>query len=285
MQYSWQSLYVCVTKRLSHIEEANELAKMLITELSGLPMLEWKFEKCTVPLFKVEQVLNATQRIALNEPIQYVLGYAYFYHLKLKVTSDTLIPRPETEELVALAIERVPHTRYVVDFCTGSGCIALALGSQLENARVIGTDYKESTVAVAIENAKKLGLESRISFVCNDLFDSFDSFPNLPFKPDLIVSNPPYITEKERAQMKQNVLDFEPHDALFVNHPDPLFFYLRILNFASLFAAPNCVVLFEVNPTYASHLAAYARDFKMTATVIKDISGKDRFVCFETLPE
>jgi release factor glutamine methyltransferase len=280
IQYSWQSLYVKVTKRLAHLEEANELAKMLITELSGLSMLEWKFEKSILPQFKVQQVLNASERIALNEPIQYVLGYAYFYYLKLKVTSDTLIPRPETEELVALATQRVPYANTIVDFCTGSGCIALALASQLENAQVIGTDYKESTLAVAIENAKNLGLESRVSFVCNDLFDSL---PKLPFKPDFIVSNPPYITENERAEMKQNVLDFEPHDALFVNHTDPLFFYLRILNFASLFAAPNCVILFEVNPAYASRLCEYARDFKMSASVIVDISGKDRFVCFENL--
>lgn len=189
-------------------------------------------------------------RLLAHEPIQYIIGEARWYGMKFIVDRSTLIPRPETEQLVDLVVAEAADATdlRVLDLCTGSGCIAIALARNLRFATVEAVDISKDALDVARRNASSL--RAKVDFRHADVLamkPDPDSF-------DIIVSNPPYIAEHERASMSANVLDYEPHTALFVPDSDPLRFYTAIARYAMTALKPGGWLYFEINPLYAEGL-------------------------------
>ena len=221
-------------------------------------------------------------RLKAQEPVQYIIGETEFYGRKFKVTPDTLIPRPETEELVQLVVSSWPlavgsvaqSPISVLDLGTGSGCIAISLACELPNAQVYAYDISEKVLKIAKENANRNNV--------NVIFEQLDilNFPPSSFPPfSIIVSNPPYVMNAEKSEMEQNVLDYEPHLALFVEDSNPLIFYKAIADFAfkNLITKGLCVV--EINQAFGLETAElfWNQGFRYVE-VVKDMFGKDRMV-------
>ncbi|MDE5552588.1 MAG: peptide chain release factor N(5)-glutamine methyltransferase [Muribaculaceae bacterium] len=226
-------------------------------------------------LSRLENILHRLDR---HEPLQYILGQARFYGMDFTVNPSVLIPRPETEELVDIIVgnNRERKDLRVLDVGTGSGCIAIALARHLPFARVTAIDISPEALDVARENARRL--KTGITFIQADILaiakegQPADSF-------DIIVSNPPYIARSEAADMDSNVLDYEPHTALFVPDDDPLLYYTPIADIARRTLSEGGQLYFEINPRYAEDIVAMLADKGFTdITVCEDISHRPRFV-------
>lgn len=220
---------------------------------------------------EVERILT---RLLQHEPIQYITGEARFHGLELYVTPDVLIPRPETAELVDIIADDAGEREdlKVLDIATGSGCIAIALARTLRFPEITALDISPEALRVAEKNAKDL--KTNVKFICADIFTWTDKGVF-----DIIVSNPPYIDESEKASMDRNVLDFEPHRALFVPDDDPLRFYIRITELSKKLLIRGGRLYFEINPCHAAELAGFISGCGFTdIEVIKDSCGKDRFI-------
>lgn len=215
-------------------------------------------------------------RLAANEPLQYILGEADFLGLKFKVSPAVLIPRPETEELVDLIIRenKSKSPLEILDIGCGSGCIPIALKKSIPQSKVTSIDISAAAIEIAKQNASVINAD--VFFLEQDVFaDSL--FKLTPV--DLIVSNPPYITDAEKSLMHANVKEHEPALALFVPNSDPLKFYNRIFQFAQSHLKPNGMIYFEVNPLYADDLVKKALQLKFSSAVLcPDLSGKNRFL-------
>ena len=249
-------LYTYIKQKLiaaSYAEaEASALARWILEEEFGFSTLELYAGKDTdFPMEKRKRLNDILVRLARFEPIQYIIGKTEFCGLTLKVSSDVLIPRPETAELVDWIVSDCPQSGLrVLDIGTGSGCIAITLAERMVEAEVSAWDISERALAVARENA--LHNNVRIAFSCMDVFNE----PTGTSVFDIIVSNPPYITESERAEMERNVLDYEPETALFVPDTDPLRFYRRIAHIGNQMLKPGGKLFFEINRAYGSETAA-----------------------------
>ncbi|MEG2513888.1 MAG: peptide chain release factor N(5)-glutamine methyltransferase, partial [Bacteroidaceae bacterium] len=211
-------------------------------------------------------------RLQKHEPIQYIIGSTIFYGLKLKVDRNVLIPRPETAELVEMIIEEnAERTLKIVDIGTGSGCIALSLSAHLPLAEVSAWDISEGALQLAKQNAETLSL--KVHFEQRDALN----LPVIKEKYDVIVSNPPYVRESEKAEMETNVLDWEPALALFVSDEDPLLFYRKIAEFGKQSLLPNGTIYFEINQTFGQQTKEMMEQLGYTQVeIIKDMFGKDR---------
>lgn len=249
-------LYIYIKQKLiaaSYAEtEASALARWILEEEFGFSTLEFYAGKDTdFPMEKRNRLNDILVRLARFEPIQYIIGKTEFCGLTLKVSSDVLIPRPETAELVDWIVSDCPQSGLrVLDIGTGSGCIAITLAERMVEAEVSAWDISERALAVARENA--LHNNVRIAFSCMDVFNEPTDISVF----DIIVSNPPYITESERAEMERNVLDYEPETALFVPDTDPLRFYRRIAHIGNQMLKPGGKLFFEINRAYGSETAA-----------------------------
>lgn len=216
------------------------------------------------------------ERLKKFEPIQYILGEAEFYGLKIKVSPAVLIPRPETEELVNYVLEKNPKPDVrILDIGTGSGCIALALKQQLKEAEVKGVDISDAALEFARENARINQLQ--VEFIQADVLRwekcSWGKY-------NIIVSNPPYIRESEKFQMNKNVLDFEPGEALFVSDNNPLIFYRRISEFAIKNLDDNGFLFFEINENMAVEMNDLFKSFGFkNIELLNDINDKKRMIC------
>lgn len=222
---------------------------------------------------KIEKIVD---RLVKGEPIQYIFGETRFYGMDIKVTPDTLIPRPETEELVDLIVKRWGgrNDLKVLDICTGSGCIALSLARNLPFSDVEGIDLSEAALNVARENSRIL--KAKVDFEEGDALNLDASIGN---GYDVIVSNPPYVLESEKAAMDKNVLDYEPHMALFVPDDDPVKFYISIAGFASAALRPGGMLYFEINPLEVDYLRKIGDDVQWSdCEFVRDISGRERFM-------
>jgi release factor glutamine methyltransferase len=222
------------------------------------------------------RVKEVVERLKNGEPVQYVLGKAEFCGMNLKVNPGVLIPRPETEEMVQwLVTSTIRLPEKILDIGTGSGCIALALKKAFPEARVSGCDISEQALSVARENAALHRLE--IHFFVSDIL-RWSGKENW-VKQDLIVSNPPYITLVEKKCMVSNVLDFEPHLALFVPDEDPLLFYRNIAEFSLLWLKPGGRLVFEINELYGSEVVRLLRENGFFGIELrKDLRGKERMI-------
>lgn len=222
----------------------------------------------------VEKVDGITQRLLADEPIQYIFESTYWHGLTLKVSPDVLIPRPETSELVDVIERENPQSDLaVLDLCTGSGCIAVALALSLKFAQVMGVDISEKALEIAKENAKTY--RKKIEFIQADVLKEM-AFPDEEF--DIIVSNPPYIADSEAAEMPANVLEHEPHIALFVPDTDPLRFYRAIASSAKKKLKDGGRLYFEINPVYSAELQSMLADNGWNRIrVERDMYGRERF--------
>lgn len=216
---------------------------------------------------------RTVERLKNSEPIQYVTGKADFYGLRFRVEPGVLIPRPETEELVDLILKENPVAVRILDIGTGSGCIALALGHHLPEARVDAWDISEKALRIAHSNADDLKINVNFSLV--DVL-SVDPVKN---QYDVIVSNPPYITEKEKAVMEKNVLEWEPDLALFVSDADPLLFYRRIAELGREMLVADGKLYFEINQQYGEETVDLLNSLGYkNIRLIKDLFENNRIV-------
>lgn len=259
------------------VSEIEGFRRIIFEAVCGLNFSEQilkKQEKITKNEF--EKIKEIVSRLKNFEPVQYILGETDFYGLKLLVNPSVLIPRPETEELVDWIVKsNLPENCAILDIGTGSGCIAIALKSQLENARVAGIDISENALKVARQNAIHNSLE--VDFFQADILKwELSGWQNF----DVIVSNPPYVRESEKQQMQANVLNFEPANALFVSDDDPLVFYNSIAEFAQKHLKIDGWLFFEINENLGAGMTEMLLVSGFSEIEIrKDINGKNRMIC------
>jgi len=212
---------------------------------------------------------NIISDLKQNIPIQYILGEADFYDLKFKVNSSTLIPRGETEELVQYIL--LHDFISVLEIGTGSGCIAVSIAKN-SNSKITAIDNSIEALEIAKSNAILNSV--KINFVLSDVFNFSDTK-----KYDLIVSNPPYVLESEKKLMDKNVLDYEPHNALFVSDNDPLVYYKEITKIATNNLNKNGLLFFEINENYSKQIIELLSNLNFVDIELKkDINGRDRII-------
>lgn len=217
-------------------------------------------------IISLENIINDIKQ---NIPIQYILGEAHFYDLKFKVNSSTLIPRGETEELVQYIL--LHDFISVLEIGTGSGCIAVSIAKN-SNAKITAIDNSIGALEIAKSNAVLNSVE--INFQLRDVFNFSDIK-----KYDLIVSNPPYVLESEKKLMDKNVLDYEPHNALFVSDNDPLAYYKEIAKIATNNLNKNGLLFFEINEKYSNQIIELLSNLNFVDIELKkDINGRDRII-------
>ena len=276
MRESISQLYKFTLRTLSDKfdkREAENIARIIfedalyITDVNADNMLH---EEKTILLDQ------ALERIDMDEPIQYVVEKAHFYGYEFYVNDHVLIPRPETEELVFEILKYykpLNENKEILEIGTGSGCIPISIKKKWPAANITSIDISEKALEVAKINATQIEVE--INFKCIDFLDEskWSSLPNY----DCIISNPPYIPENEKSKMHDNVLDFEPHLALFVSDQEPLIFYKKIKSFAGKHLNPNGTIFLECNEFNVLEVAAlFQTDYKVE--VLKDMQGKERMI-------
>lgn len=238
--------------------ESRWMVRIIMEQLKGYTPVDIAIKANDEVSEYIAGKVNAiVDRLLRDEPIQYIFSQAMFYGMKMKVTPAVLIPRPETEELVDMIVKRWGNQSdlRVLDACTGSGCIAIALARNLPFSRVDAFDVSNDALEIAQENGKTF--RTKIDFYQADALNL--KIPDSPLY-DIIVSNPPYIAEHERKAMEANVLDHEPHLALFVPDTNPLEFYHAINSYALKALKPGGMIYFEINPLYADRLVRDMRD-------------------------
>jgi release factor glutamine methyltransferase len=256
--------------------ESQNIAAILmehITDLSATQRLIAQTDNLTS-----SQIISVEQSIAQllqHKPIQQIVGYTWFAGNKFFVDENVLIPRPETDELVEHILnEHQNQAISIIDIGTGSGCIAISLKHKLPQATVTAVDVSNKALAIAAKNASHIG--SDVNFLHLDFLDE-SNWNQLPTF-DIIVSNPPYIKELEKAQMQNNVLLHEPHLALFVPNDNALIFYEKIALFAKTHLNPNGSIWLEINEALGKETAAVFIDNGFNAQIILDMQGKERII-------
>lgn len=270
-----RTIFNQVTKELTPIygkEEADSLAFLLLESMAGLSKADILLEKSIDPLKLNTEINGVLKRLKKYEPLQYILGKADFYGIELLVNKSVLIPRQETEELVDWIIKAKHELTTILDIGTGSGCIAIALASYLSDVGVSAWDVSEEALKMAKENSRRQG--TRVTF------QQVDILGDVPVETfDLIVSNPPYIREKEKSSMLQNVLDYEPEKALFVSDQDPLLFYKAINRQSKKLLRSGGWLYYEINETFGREVVKSLEDQAfMDIEIRRDINGKDRMI-------
>lgn len=262
--------------------EAKSMAVRLLSHYLEVPEYCYLSEPDRNISAEKQQTLDdALAELLKWRPLQYVLGFAEFGGRQFKVREGVLIPRPETEELFGLIIDDLSEKELdegqqfnILDICTGSGCLAWSLAAELPGAQLFGCDISDEALRIACKQ-KVVNTEGT---VCRPVFFWADLLgvppAGLP-QFDLIVSNPPYVLESERSQMRSNVLDYEPAMALFVPDEDPLRFFRALHSWAGALLREGGICYFEINERFGDEVAAL---FGPDAIVLKDINGRDRFV-------
>ncbi len=264
--------------KLIYVEnEASNITKMVFESLANIS----RADVLRNPEMEIEANTFSSLNQALNQllnhqPIQYVLGEAWFYHLKFKVSDAVLIPRPETEELVEIAIQHLKqkNQKKLLDIGTGSGCIPISLKKNIPEINITSVDLSTKAIEIASENADNHQI--KIYFKVLDFLDE-NSWQNLDAY-DVIISNPPYIPNVEIQSMDKHVTEFEPHLALFVPDEDPLIFYKAILRFAKNHLNKNGNIFLETHENFADEVCSLFKDAGYEATVKNDLFDKPRMV-------
>ena len=254
--------------------EIKALTRIIATELLGVSQMAF-YLKDDITLTAGQQTLldNAIERLKKQEPIQYILGYCDFCGLRFKVTPATLIPRPETSELVEWIASEAIGKESILDIGTGSGCIAVSLAHKMPQSKVTAWDISHEALAIATENCKANG--------CTVEFEEVDilAYQHTGEQFDIIVSNPPYIKENEKSAMHSNVLDWEPHTALFVPDSDPLLFYRTIAEKGLTLLRPGGSLYFEINRAHGKETMEMLESLGYTSIELrKDFAENDRMI-------
>lgn len=278
-------------------KEARSIVLMLCEAVLGTE----NYTHIVEPEFKIDdkklpELEAAMERLKKMEPVQYVLGHTEFYGRTFKVDPAVLIPRPETELLCRDAIKlgmrvfrmRSPYGKNaepvrILDLCTGSGCIAWTMALSIPGSRVTAVDISDAALEVAAGQDFASELKSketfRPEFIKADVLDSEQEIELGPF--DMVLSNPPYIMESEKEDMRRNVLEYEPESALFVPDDDPLLFYRAIARWSQRFMSPDGVGLSEVNESLARQTETVFKAAGYAHTeIVRDISDKNRYIIY-----
>lgn len=278
-------------------KEARSIVLMLCEEVLGTE----NYTHIVEPEFKIDdkklpELEAAMERLKKMEPVQYVLGHTEFYGRTFKVDPAVLIPRPETELLCRDAIKlgmrvfrmRSPYGKNaepvrILDLCTGSGCIAWTMALSIPGSRVAAVDISDAALEVAAGQDFASELKSKETFkpefIKADVLDSEQEIELGPF--DMVLSNPPYIMESEKEDMRRNVLEYEPESALFVPDDDPLLFYRAIARWSQRFMSPDGVGLSEVNETLARQTETVFKAAGYAHTeIVRDLSDKNRYIIY-----
>ena len=274
----WQRLLSLYDER-----EAKAIVRLVLEERFGLTLAEMLLGDVEIKdnRYKIgeEELEDMMRRLEQGEPVQYVLGEAWFCGRRFHVEPGVLIPRPETEMLVEWGLEderlkiKDEGLIDVLDIGTGSGCIAISLALGLPSASVVAWDVSDAALRIARANAEQLGAE--VSFVKQDVLAAPDDIALW----DVIVSNPPYVCASEAAQMEPHVLEHEPHEALFVPDNDALLFYRAIAQYACRALKPGGRLLFEINPLYAAELSSLLKSMGFAGGELRDDQfGKCRMI-------
>ena len=253
--------------------EARQIAEMIVMQRGGITRSDILVDP-HAPL-DIADVDAICSELRSWRPVQYILGTAYFADMDLEVREGVLIPRPETEELVEWIAADMPHAKRILDVCTGSGCIALALARRIAQSDVCGIDISTDALAIAQRNAEHYA--PRVKFLMADALADFSAVAGDGF--DVIVSNPPYIPEADRSAMRPNVTRYEPDMALFVPDDDPLLFYRAIAHTSRRMLAEGGRLYFEIYETQASALATMLSAEGYSTTLRDDFRGKPRMIC------
>ena len=273
-----------VNRIAKHIKEnlgsyypAGEVAaftRIIATEILGIPQMTFFLKENVELTHEQEATLeDAIKRLQKYEPIQYIQGYSDFCGFRFKLTPATLIPRPETSELVEWVASEATGNERILDIGTGSGCIAVSLANKMPQSEVTAWDISNEALAVATENSRSNGTEV--------LFEQVDILSYRPEENlfDIIVSNPPYIKENEKIAMHSNVLDWEPHTALFVPDSDPLLFYRTIAKKGLTLLKPGGTLYFEINRAHGAETVEMLAGLGYTGIELrKDFAENDRMI-------
>ncbi|WP_199417171.1 peptide chain release factor N(5)-glutamine methyltransferase [Chitinophaga silvatica] len=276
-----QTAFTYLTGAISDLYEEREavnIAHIVMESLTGMSKLDRMVNKTQILTTDQNQRLkSAIEALLRKEPVQYIIGSTWFYGMEFIVNNQVLIPRPETEELVEWIVQDSGsrHQLKILDIGTGSGAIPLALKKMLPDAVVSAIDVSKGALEVAVKNAEKLKLN--VHFMEMDALNptAMAMLPNL----DVIVSNPPYITQSEKTGMQQQVLSYEPSLALFVPDTDPLLFYRHIAQLAQQKLNANGALYFEINEALGKEVVALLESLDFQNIILKqDMFGKDRMV-------
>ncbi len=272
-----ENMYVRQLGLLYDQTESLTIARLCVQSALNYTLTEYTLShNRQIPADAEKQLMTFLEYLKRRIPVQYALGTTDFYGMQLKVSPAVLIPRPETEELVDWIIKDLstdpskPHR--ILDIGTGSGCIAIALKKHILSARVTAMDISVAALDMASENAREH--QADINLIQGDILHPAPHGE----KYTLIVSNPPYITEAEESEMHRNVVDNEPHNALFVPDEDPLIFYRSILDFSADHLETSGLLYFEINENFGASVLKLMEKAGYSATLCKDINGKDRMV-------
>ena len=256
--------------------EINSFFRITAEEILGLTPVEIHLNmSAEIDENKFAQINKIVDDLKHEKPIQYIIGYTEFYELRFLVNENVLIPRPETEELVHWIItDNKIDKPIIIDIGTGSGCIPVSLAKNINSADVKSIDISENAIETATRNAKLNNVN--VEFVNADIL----SYTNIDVaKADIVVSNPPYIRESEKRLMSNNVLDNEPHLALFVDDNDPLIFYKAIADFAISNLKKGGVLYLEINEAFGEETCNMLIEKGFTDCILrKDLFGKDRMI-------
>lgn len=251
--------------------EASAMLRILCEDSFGIPYYKIVTEPgAPVP----EGALDALERLSEGEPLQYVQGFTIFRSRRFKVGPGVLIPRPETEQLIDLALKHLPSSGRAIDLCTGSGCIAWSLALERDVKCVMGIDISPDALACASSQ----DFEAPVEFLRGDVLGELSGLGAF----DVLTCNPPYVMDSQRAQMRSNVLDWEPSLALFVSDGDPLLFYRAVARLAPSLLCEGGYGVVEINDLLGPQtleLFAGASGLR-DAALVQDIFGRDRFVEF-----
>lgn len=269
-----------ILDRLSSLysrQEIESLTRLIFEKFPGFSRLQVHLNQHeTISAANLAQIKEITDRLTRFEPIQYILGDTEFYGLTLKVNRAVLIPRPETEELVDWIIKDCHLLNpAILDIGTGSGCIPISLVKNIPGASAEGWDISTDALMVAKENAEINKV--KIDFIYADILNL--DYPSHPNKYDIIASNPPYVTTSEQSVMLSNVIDYEPHIALFVPDADALIFYRAITDMAQISLKPGGNLYFEINEQFGNEITELLASKGFINIILKkDINGKARMV-------
>jgi len=282
LQTAYQ-FYIEKLQAIYDLAEAKAITNNVFEEVLLVKSHQIKILNLALSEEEEANLMDILERLLLHEPIQYILGNAWFYGNKFKVSNNVLIPRSETEELVELVIKKVNEkfenntdNFKLLDIGTGSGCIAISLKLELTNWQVFALDKSKGALAISKQNAKNLN--ANVQFIEDDILNIQKTETKQLF--DVIVSNPPYILEQEQVLMSKNVLVFEPHEALFVNNNSPLIFYEAIAEYALQYLKTNGFLFFEINQAFGNETVKMLADKGFVELeLLKDINQNNRMIC------
>lgn len=256
--------------------EAEQIARMILSEVAGVSITHLVLEphaQCHID--NLDQIL---EELSAGRPVQYIIGQADFCGLRFSVREGVLIPRPETEELVYRIVEECPPEPRILDVGSGSGAIAISLAKTIPDSKVWGVDISKDALAIAREN--NLRLSAGVTLTEGDALSGVENYVEGEF--DIVVSNPPYIPYSQQADMRENVVNFEPHEALFVEDDNPIVFYRAIAKSALKLLKPEGLLYFEIHESFWSDVVDMLREMGyIGVTMIKDINDKPRIICAE----